>query len=269
MVVSTAIPTALNPGDLDDGDKGREMRGAMIAARSRITKTLKGEYKVRAQSPNSEKAFYKVDMGENLPKCECGDYGERPKWCKHIWAVHFTIQRDELPDDDDIPEISDEEAENAVKRPTYSQEWASYNRAQENEADEFLVILRKLVDTLEQPPQETGRPRLPLSDMVFAVSAKVYGTMSTRRAMSSIRRAAEDGLMSRFPSFTSINRYMEDPALTPVLERLIQRSALPLKDVETHFSPDSSGFTSKSYVRYYDMKWGKEIREPLWVRLTL
>ena len=54
MVVSTAIPTALNPGDLDDGDKGREMRGAMIAARSRITKTLKGEYKVRRSLPTAK-----------------------------------------------------------------------------------------------------------------------------------------------------------------------------------------------------------------------
>ena len=52
------------------------------------------------------------------------------------------------------------------------------HRAQENEADEFLVILRKLVDTLEQPPQEPGRRACPV-DMVFAVSAKVYGTMST------------------------------------------------------------------------------------------
>ena len=266
MVVATAIPTALGPNDPDDGAKGREMRGAMIAARSRITKTVKGEYKVRAQSPNSEKAFYLIDMGKNPPTCTCGDFGERAKWCKHIWAVHFTIQRDELDDNEEIPEVSDEVAEKATKRATYPQAWSAYNTAQQSEGDEFPVILRKLVDTVEQPPQETGRPRLLLSDMVFAVAAKVYCTMSTRRSMSNIRRASENGLITKFPSFTSVNRYMEDPALTPVLERLIQRSALPLRDVETHFSPDSSGFTSKSYIRHYDLKWGKEVREVKWVK---
>lgn len=60
-------------------------------------------------------------------------------------------------------------------RPTYPQDWPSYNLAQQHEKERFLVLLRDLCNTVPQPPQTRGRPRLPLSDMVFAASYKVNG----------------------------------------------------------------------------------------------
>ena len=77
-------------------------------------------------------------------------------------------------------------------------------------------------------------------------------------------------MMDKAPSRASTLRYMEDPALAPVLRKLIEISALPLKAVEQDFAADSSGFGSKSYVRWVDKKWGrsegKEIREAKWVK---
>ena len=55
------------------------------------------------------------------------------------------------------------------------------NAAQMHERANFLSLLRELCDTIPQPPQGRGRPRLPLSDMVFGVGVKVYSTMSGRR----------------------------------------------------------------------------------------
>ena len=98
------------------------------------------------------------------------------------------------------------------------------------------------------------------------MAVKVYSTMSGRRAMSDIRSAEAQGLLDKMPSVASCWRYMDKPEMKELLQELIERSALPLASVETHFSPDSSGFASKTYVRWFDKKWGKEVKEAQWVK---
>ena len=94
--------------------------------------------------------------------------------------------------------------------------------------------------------------------------------MSMRRSMTDVRNAEAAGLMDKAPSRGSALRYMEDPALAPLLKNLIEISSLPLKAAEQDFAADSSGFGSKSYVRWVEKKWGrsegKEIREAKWVK---
>ena len=138
--------------------------------------------------------------------------------------------------------------------------------AQAYEGEYFPVLLRSLCNTVEQPAWVFGRPRLPLPDMLFSIALKVYSTMSTRRAMSDFRDARAKGLLDTVPSFTSVFRYMEDAGLAPVLKGLIERSALPLRAVETDFAADSSGFSTSVYNRWFDHKWGKERKEVQWVK---
>lgn len=38
---------------------------------------------------------------------------------------------------------------------------------------------------------------------------------------------------------------------------LVQETALPLKGIERQFSPDSTGFSTNTYDRWFDQKWGK------------
>ncbi|MGH7331867.1 MAG: transposase [Candidatus Rokuibacteriota bacterium] len=64
-------------------------------------------------------------------------------------------------------------------------------------------------------------------------------------------------------------RYLEDPALTPILRELITRSALPLKAVEIDFAADSSGFTTSRFHRWYDHKYGVERQEHDWVKVHI
>src|SRR5438552_175550 len=63
-----------------------------------------------------------------------------------------------------------------------------------------------------------------------------------------------------------INAYMESEFLSPVLQALIVRSSLPLKSVETTFAPDSSGFSTSRFVRWYDEKYGVERSGHDWVK---
>ena len=126
----------------------------------------------------------------------------------------------------------------------------------------FGTLLRELCADAPQPPQGKGRPRLPVPDMLFAIGLKVYGTMSGRRAMTDFRNAQADGLLSTCPSFSAAFRYMENPAVTPVLKSLIEQSALPLRAVEVDFAADASGFSTSVYDRRFDHKWGKEKSRP-------
>jgi len=152
---------------------------------------------------------------------------------------------------------------------TYTQDWPTYNEVQTHEQERFVVLLRELCDGILQPAQTFGRPKLPLSDIVFTVAYKVYSTMSGRRFMSDCREAAVKGLVTKSPSFTSIFRYLENPELTPLLKTLIEQSASPLKAVETDFAVDSSGFATTTYARWFDHKYGKERTRQTWVKTHL
>ena len=244
---------ALGINDPDDGDYGRQQRGLAIAALVPVEKNRLG-YKVPSQSGNGS---YVVSV-DGEPFCTCQDFQERQKPCKHIFAVDFIIQREERLDGDAIA--------TKAMRVTYRRDWPAYNAAQTNEQELFGTLLRELCATVTQPPQGKGRPRLPISDMLFAVGLKVYGTMSGRRAMTDFRNAQEDGLLSNCPSFSTAFRYMEDPTLTPVLKSLIEQSAVPLRAVEADFAADATGFSTSVYDRWFDSKWGKERKRAQFIK---
>ena len=255
-IYSTVAPW---PGQ-DDGDAGRRQRGLAIAALVPVSKDKIG-YRVPSQS---SKGSYIVTLNGKGGKdgCSCPDYEERQQYCKHLYAVQYIIQREEL--------TGGGVAETRAVRVTYGRNWAAYNSAQSHEGEHFSTLLRALRHTVPQPPQRgPGRPRLPISDMLFAVMVKVYSTMSTRRAMSNLRAAHTDGVLDRLPGFASLFRFLEDPGLTPILEDLIERSALPLRAVEVDFAVDSAGFATKTYIRWFDKKWGREVKETQWIKAHL
>src|SRR5206468_768713 len=125
------------------------------------------------------------------------------------------------------------------------QNWSAYNAAQTHEKEEFLELLRDLCNGITEPlPSRTGRPRLPMQDVVFACLYKIYSTVSARRFMSDLRDAAHKGYLGRLPHFNSIFNCLENPQLTPILRAMITETSLPLTAVESDFAADSSGFTT-------------------------
>lgn len=262
MEMQAGIVTALGPGDADDGDAGRQMRGMAIAATARVTSNRIG-YSVPSQSGNGN---YVVTVGEKESDvfCSCPDFEKREQPCKHVHAVLFSRKRDEKTQEPMVVE--------GTKRPTYRQNWPAYNMAQENEVDLFERFLRDLCDTIEQPEQRIGRPRLRLSDMVYSEALKVYRQSTGRRIIPDLRSASREERLTKAPSPGSIFRYMESPDLKPVLRGLIERSALPFTSIERIFALDSSGFSSSVYNRWFDHKWGgKKVmrREQQWTKAHL
>ena len=150
-----------------------------------------------------------------------------------------------------------------------SPNWTAYNAAQSEEKTRFVALLADLCSTVEQPEQGMGRPRLPLSDMLFATAYKVYVGFSARRFTSDLKDAHAQGLIGNAPHFNSVNRYLADPELTEVLKGLVTLSSLPLKSVETSFAVDSSGFSTCRFVRWFNKKYGRETDNREWVKVHL
>ncbi len=152
-----------------------------------------------------------------------------------------------------------EENSAIVDKTTYSQDWPIYDKSQQIEKARFMELLSDLVLEVDEPEQHKGRPRLSLRDLVFASALKVYTQFSLRRFMSDLAFAREKGLVDSTPCFASVGHFMEREDITPILKGLIALSAMPLKEVETKFAIDSSGFRSSKYsqymrVKYHDLK---------------
>jgi transposase len=231
----------------------RQQRGLELAATRRIEQ--QGETWIVPSQTGDGRYTVRPDA----VTCTCPDYERRSLPCKHLFAVEYVRQREIAPDGT----VTETEA----VRVTYSQNWPVYNAAQTHEHDHFLPLLRELCDGIEQPLQTNGRPRLLLSDVVFALGVKTYSTLSARRATSFVRDAAARGLMDAAPSYNSALRYLESPALTDVLKSLIEESAKPLAAIESDFAIDSTGIGTTTYRRWYDHKWGKERSTQTWVKL--
>ncbi len=235
----------------------REERGLVIAATSKIEKNKLG-WKVPSQVGNGS---YIVNLDHGHPFCTCPDFEKRQQPCKHIHAVEYVAQRETKPDGSETVTRS--------MKITCTQEWATYDEAQMHEQERFVILLRDLCNGIPQPEYRFGRPRLPLADVVFGVTYRAYTTMSGRRFMSNLREAETKELVVKAPSFASNARYLENPKLTPLLKTLIEQSASPLRAVETDFAVDSSGFSTTTYARWFDHKYGKQRIKQTWVKTHL
>ena len=240
----------------------REQKALEIAAKSKLTR--KGDTWIVPSQAGPKK--YTVDPNPQEPHCTCPDFEARQLRCKHIFAVEYTIQREQTSDGQTIVTESVR-----VTQKTYTQDWPAYNKAQTNEKSHFLAFLYELCSKLEEPIQKRSRGRqpLPLADVLFTVTFKVYSTMSARRFQSDMRDALAKGYVSKLPSFNSIFDYLQNESLTPYLKYLIAESASPLKSIETAFATDSSGFSTSRFVRWFDVKYGNNEDWHDWIKMHL
>jgi hypothetical protein len=154
-------------------------------------------------------------------------------------------------------------------RPTYKQNWLAYNEAQMMEKKRLQVLLRDLclgIAEPERPADKVGRKPVPLADQVFACAFKVYSTFSSRRFNCDLQDAYKNGYLSRPIHPNKVNTFLEGPELSPVLHRLIVQSSLPLNAVETVFAPDSTGFSTSRFVRWFDEKYSVHRSGHDWVK---
>ena len=90
--------------------------------------------------------------------------------------------------------------------------------------------------------QRVGRPRLPLADMAYAAAMKVYTGFSARRFNCDVQAAYRQGITNAAPSFNSVNRYIADPDMTPIITDMISVWSMG------QLKPGKKGITGKGQL---------------------
>jgi len=281
LASSVAAPSVLPfAPKLSEAAESRRQRGMAIAAQCRIVQQH-GQWVVPSQTGNG---VHRVNLDPKpfVPMCTCKDFATREQPCKHVWAVRFVIERESRPEAPDAT-AGMPDAPTAVPalplrtvalRPTYRQDWPAYNAAQIHEKEKFQTLLAELCQGIPEPARngkgtKGGRPPVPMADRVFAMAFKVYSTFSGRRASTDMRDARDKGHLSHAPHYSKVCRFLEDPAMTPILTGLIAESAMPLRSIECDFAIDSSGFATSRFVRWFDHKYGIVKQEYDWVKVSV
>ena len=234
----------------------RELKALEIAARSRIT--FDGSAWVVPSQTGSGR--YRVAIGSQ-PSCECEDFQNRRLPCKHVIPARLVHERDR----GGTPTVIVTDA--VPKKPTYKQNWPLYNQSQQTERDRFRELLFDLLKGIEEPEQpKTGRRRTPLQATIYASALKVFTTLSSRRFACELKDAHGRGYLSHLMNSVGVTDYMEHDLMTPYLHALIERAATPLRSIETTFAPDSTGFSTSRFVKWFDEKYGRERSGREWVK---
>jgi transposase len=239
----------------------REQRGLEIAERAKIVK-MGAAWLVPSQSDGGT---YRVTLEAGEIRCSCPDWELRRQPCKHVFAAAIVAQRTTVTERTTPDGVTTKTTvtETAAVVRTYPQaNWSKYNAAQCAEKEVAQKLLRGLCDGIVSPPQAgRGRPRTPLSDAVFGMTMKVYTGFSGRRATTDIEASMEHA-----PKYNTLFDYFDRPELTPLLTTLIEESALPLASVESKFAVDATGFGTVTYRRWYDAKYGREMKAHGWIK---
>jgi hypothetical protein len=164
------------------------------AARTVPSQSGTGAYSVRQNVPES--------LGL---RCTCPDFETRGRASKHIFAVEIVRKR-ENPDGSVLTETVRD-----------SQDWTAYNASQTEEKERFLPMLRDLCDTIPDPPQGRGRPRMPMSDMAFAAVNRVYEGLWLAGSTLTFGTPKPRALAESDPQFNTVLRYLcsEDSDAAP------------------------------------------------------
>ncbi len=93
------------------------------------------------------------------------------------------------------------------------------------------------------------------SEAVFAAVSKVFSTVASRRFLPDLRECVRRGYISRTIKHASIANYLARQEMTELLVALIKISATPLREIETNFALDSSGFTGSALTSWYDRQY--------------
>jgi len=242
----------------------RELKALQIAAKAKLQRS--GDRWFVPSQTGHRGTYYTVKPDPAHPHCTCPDFESRKLRCKHIFAVEYTIEREQTSDGETVVTET-----LRISQKTYSQDWPSYNKAQTNEKEQFQRLLHELCKGIGEPSQTSGRPRMPLDDMIFSAAFKVYSTVSARRFMCDLHDSHAKGYVSRVPCYNTIFKYFESDLLTPHLQLLIEESSLPLQAVESSFAVDSSGFSTSRFIQWVQAKHHnpKLLEKRDWVKVHL
>ena len=138
-----------------------------------------------------------------------------------------------------------------------SQKWNKYNLAKTNEKRLFYELLDELCKLIPEPKKRMGRPPIPTRDMVFMTALKLYNNFSSRKIWSDLKFAERSGYIKGAPHFNRLSDFLNSEGTYDLLQKLLTITAMPLKNLEDHYSIDASGFGGYQNERWMNVKYHK------------
>lgn len=211
------------------------------------------------------KMVYTVSLAGDASTCTCLDFTRYGNKCKHIFAAEYVEnKKNNLSKGSSVVEFP---VVPQTKRKTYSQDWPIYNRAKENEAEVVKLLLSDLCNGIQVDTEhKMGRPSASLSDVVYCMVYKVYTKTQARHLRGHLKNLENDGYILQVPCRNTVLNYFGKSELTPLLQKLIVESSVPLVDIEKSFAADSTGFSTSRFDRWFSHKYGKEKIKADWVK---
>ncbi len=137
-----------------------------------------------------------------------------------------------------------------------TQDWPAYNLAQTTEKVHFKRLVYDLLKIIEEKQKPgKGRKGHDIRTRLFSLLLQTYTGKSSRRVVSEVEEAQEQGLVDDVPHFNSILNFYRDKNLPELLNKLISITAKPLESVEQDFTVDSSGFSTEVYEEWNHAKY--------------
>ncbi len=177
----------------------------------------------------------------------------KQRWfCKNC-GTKFVVREPHICTENSAPKF---EYKSKPETPT---NWVTYNKAQLNEKPMFLEILNNVLDMFEFEQIKTGgRHVCDTKCMLFGMLIKIYNKNSARRTISDLKFLNSVGYLTEVPCYSTLMNYFGNTNFKPILEKIIELTAQPLKEVEVDFASDATGFSTSQFGRWFDEKWGVE-----------
>lgn len=135
-------------------------------------------------------------------------------------------------------------------------DWASYDVAQLNEMNDYLNLVRDIVDEINLEARRdicrstVGRPPKLCFDLVKAVLVQQYFETSNRVTAGLMKLFKEKLRMREELTYKDIERAYENPEVLLVLRLLFEKTQEPVKHLETKFSGDGTGLPTSIKTNY-------------------
>ena len=242
----------------------REWRAVdlMEAFPNAVEQIGRAEWRVRSESGHG---FYRVRLDHGNWICECPDWAERLKPCKHVYAVNRSL-----------PQKPTALLEIATESPGPIRDWQAQDRGQQAEHilfDELLWDLLGAVDEPSRPIGAPGRKPVPLRTQFFLAVKKVHYGQSCRRVNGLLRTVhgpGRGGTLTRVPNYAVPSRLFNREDAGGLLLQLIEASTRPLAELEDGgtVAIDSTGFCTTCMSAYCTEKHDPS-RRHRWVKAHL
>jgi len=151
-----------------------------------------------------------------------------------------------------------------VIKTTYQQNWPAYNQAAMNEKNMSEELIIELLENIKETTNNRRGPKgTTTKEKIYSLFIYTYNGNSSRRTISDLKNATTRGIIKKTPHYNTLLNHLNNTN-HELIKKLITLTSIPLKNVETTFSVDSSGFSTSQFNKWRDIRTERGEKRRKW-----